>query len=121
MALPLDHVLTSVVNENGLRRINALLTSLTTTTNSLSRDNNLYMNKLMEIEEKFKNLQRYVTETEEKVKILQRYVTEQSHAESLRIEDIRSDISSDIRAIHSKMFQLETTQVEIMKHIDPRR
>lgn len=104
-------LVTSVVNENGLRElqnaISALNVRLTHETNYIGRDLHVYMNKFMDIEADIKKLQKYVTETE--------------HARSLRIEDIRTDLSGDIYALNSKVHDLQANQQALMVHVQARR
>lgn len=104
-------LVTSVVNENGLRElqdaISAVNRRLTHETNYIRRDLHLYMNKFMEIEAKIENIQRHLTEN--------------NQAESLRIEDVRTDIWREIHAMNSKIHDLNANQQAMMAHGQARR
>ena len=104
-------LVTSVVNENGLRElqdaISAVNSRLTHETNYIRRDLHLYMNKFMEIEAKIEKLQRHLTDN--------------NQAESLRIEDVRTDIWREIHAMNSKIYDLNANQQAMMAHGQARR
>jgi hypothetical protein len=104
-------LVTCVVNENGLRELQAAISALnvrlTHEINYIGRDLHVYMNKFMEIEAKIENIQRHLTEN--------------NQAESLRIEDVRTDIWREIHAMNSKIYDLNANQQAMMAHGQARR